>query len=77
MVKFEKKGRVQKKIECSVEKCTKNYERSISLKLVSKAGLKLKSDKVKKAYLCKEHYKEYKKNSKDDRKVQKWRWEAA
>jgi len=76
MVKFEKKARVMKKIECSVDKCNNNYERSISFKLVSQAGLKLKSDKLKKAYLCKVHYKEYKKKSKDDRQVQKWRWEG-
>ncbi len=76
MVKFEKKARIVKNIECSVEKCKNNYERSISLKLVSESGLKLKSDKGKKAYLCKEHYKEYKKKSKDDRQVQKWRWDT-
>jgi len=76
MVKIVKKARVMKTIECSVDGCKKNYERSISFKLVSQSGLKLKSDKAKKAYLCKEHYKEYKKKSKDDRKVQKWRWEG-
>ena len=69
-------GRVDKKVTCSVDKCEKPAERSISHELVTKSGLKLKKNKIKKAYLCKEHYKEYKKKSKQDREVQKWRWNA-
>ncbi|NHI93308.1 MAG: hypothetical protein EAX96_12490 [Candidatus Lokiarchaeota archaeon] len=69
-------GRVDKKVTCSVEKCQKEAERSINLQLVNKSGLKLKKTKLNKAYLCKEHYKEYKKKSKQDRDVQKWRWNS-
>jgi hypothetical protein len=38
---------------------------------VKAAGLKIGSDN--RAYLCKEHYKEYKKKSKKDKLLDKWR----
>ena len=40
-------------------------DRSISADKVKAAGLKIGTDK--RAYLCKEHYKEYKKKSKKDK----------
>jgi len=36
------------------------------------AGLNVAGDK--RAYLCKEHYKEYKKKSKKDKTLEKWRY---
>jgi hypothetical protein len=38
---------------------------------VTAAGLKVGD--VRQAYLCKEHYKEFKKGTKKDRTVEKWR----
>ncbi len=64
-------GRIDKGIRCSVVNCGELAIRSISLEKVESAGLQLSESK--RGYLCKEHYKEYKKNSKDDRRIEKWR----
>ena len=48
--------------------------RSLSGEKVKAAGLKINSEK--RAYLCKEHYKEYKKKTKKDKQLEKWRYNA-
>jgi len=63
-------GRIDKGVKCSV--CGKEAVRSLSTDKVKTAGLKVGSDK--RAYLCKEHYKEYKKRTKKDKKIEKWRY---
>jgi len=63
-------GRIDKGVKCSV--CGKEAVRSLSADKVKTAGLKVGSDK--RAYLCKEHYKEYKKRTKKDKKIEKWRY---
>jgi hypothetical protein len=40
---------------------------------VRSAGLKVAVGE-KRAYLCKDHYKEYKKKTKKDKKLEKWRF---
>jgi hypothetical protein len=55
-------GRVDKGEKCSVSGCSNEAERSISADKVKSAGLKINTDK--RAYLCKEHYKEYKRSPK-------------
>jgi len=64
-------GRIDKGESCSVSGCSNEAERSISADKVKAAGLKIGSDK--RAYLCKVHYKEYKKKSKKDKLLDKWR----
>ena len=64
-------GRVDKGVKCSV--CGKEAVRSLSMEKVRSAGLNVGSDQ-KRAYLCKEHYKEYKKKTKKDKMVEKWRY---
>lgn len=54
---------------CDVEGCDKPAERSIAAKKVESAGLAIDSSKGK-VHLCKDHYKEYKKSSKTDRKLE-------
>lgn len=54
---------------CDVAGCDKEAERSISLKQVSKSDLKLKDPNVRSAHLCKEHYKEFKKETKTSREL--------
>ena len=68
-------GRVDKGEKCSVEGCSNDAIRSISLNTVRSSGLKLKD--TKRAYLCQEHYKEFKKRSKADRKIDSLRWQAS
>ena len=67
-------GRIEKGEKCSVSGCSNEAERSISADKVKAAGLKIGTDK--RAYLCKEHYKEYKKKSKKDKTLEKWRYGA-
>lgn len=67
-------GRIDKGVKCSVANCNEPAIRSISIEKVESAGLKV--NESKRGYLCKEHYRDYKKKSKDDRRVEKWRWNA-
>jgi hypothetical protein len=48
--------------------------RSLSAAKVKAAGLKITDQKH--AYLCKDHYKEYKKKTKKDKQIEKWRYSA-
>ena len=64
-------GRVGKGVTCSVKNCGQDAVRSISREKVTAAGLKV--DESKRSYLCREHYKQYKKGSKKDKLLEKWR----
>jgi hypothetical protein len=65
-------GRIDKGEKCNVSGCGKEAERSISADKVRAAGMNVGSER--RAYLCKEHYKEYKKKSKKDKQIDKWRF---
>jgi hypothetical protein len=52
--------------------CSGDAVRSLSAEKVKTAGLKVSSER--RAYLCKEHYKEYKKKTKKDKQLEKWRY---
>ncbi|MHA1377561.1 MAG: hypothetical protein ACTSRG_04160 [Candidatus Helarchaeota archaeon] len=66
-------GTITKGQMCSVQGCEKEAVRSLSLMDVSKY-LELKvGSRIRRAYLCKEHYKDYKKKSKKDKKTEKMR----
>ncbi|MCW4035403.1 MAG: hypothetical protein NWF03_08580 [Candidatus Bathyarchaeota archaeon] len=64
-------GRVGKGTTCSVKNCDATAVRSIARDKVSAAGLKV--DEGRRSFLCREHYKEYKKGSKKDKLLEKWR----
>ena len=64
-------GRVGKGVKCSVSNCDKDAIRSLPRDKVSSAGLKV--DGEKRSYLCREHYKEYKKVTKKDKLLEQWR----
>lgn len=64
-------GKVEKGVKCSVSSCEKGAVRSISAGKVTAAGLKIATER--RAYLCKEHYKEFKRATKKDRTLEKWR----
>lgn len=66
-------GRIAKGVKCNVSSCGKEAVRSLSLDKVRKAGLKVSSSE-RHAYLCKDHYKEYKKKTKKEKKVEQWRY---
>jgi hypothetical protein len=65
-------GRVDKGVKCSVSGCKGEAVRSLSAEKVRSAGLNIGSSE-RRAYLCKEHYKEYKKRTKKDKMLEKWR----
>ena len=55
---------------CDVTGCSDSSVKSISAKKVEDAGLELEEGAGKRAHLCKEHYKEYKKATKTDRALE-------
>lgn len=68
-------GRIAKGEKCSVSRCSKEAIRSLSAARVRSAGLEIGSSE-RRAYLCKEHYKEYKKKTKKEKKVEQWRYKT-
>lgn len=66
-------GVVAKGTTCSVDGCDNMGVRSLNVTKVESAGLRI-TIKGKRAVLCKEHYREYKKESKDDRGLERARW---
>ncbi|UCB60348.1 MAG: hypothetical protein JSW72_09655 [Candidatus Bathyarchaeota archaeon] len=68
-------GKIDKGVKCTVLNCSKDALRSISASKVGAAGLKVGSER--RAYLCKEHYKDYKKATRKDRTLEKWRYQSS
>ena len=67
-------GIVAKGAKCNVEGCDQDGARSLNTTKVENAGLRVNSA-GKKTVLCKEHYKEWKKESKDDRELERARYD--
>ncbi len=67
-------GVIAKGAKCNVDGCTNDGARSLNTTRVETAGLKVNST-GKKTVLCKSHYKEYKKESKDDRALERARYD--
>jgi len=65
-------GRVDKGVKCVIVGCKLDAVRSISVNKVKATRLEI--NEGRRAYLCKEHYREFKKRNKDFRKVERWRW---
>jgi hypothetical protein len=58
------------KKKCDVSGCSKEAERSISLKQVKDSNLSVRPECNRSAHLCKDHYREFKKETKKDRKLE-------
>jgi len=67
-------GKIDKGQQCSVAGCSGAAIRSISAEKVGPSGLNIGN--ARRAYLCKTHYREYKKLTKKDRQLDKWRFSA-
>jgi hypothetical protein len=67
-------GLVSKGAKCNVDGCSNDGTRSLNTSKVENAGLRVNST-GKKTVLCKDHYKEYKKESKDDRELERARFD--
>lgn len=63
-------GRIEKGVKCTVVGCSRDAVRSISTPKARAAGLNVEG---RRAYLCEEHYKEYKRGSRKEKLVEKWR----
>lgn len=68
-------GRIEKGVKCGVSGCGREAARSISSDKVRAAGLNVGSGE-KRAYICKEHYKEFKKKTKKGKTIDRWRYGA-
>ena len=66
-------GVVAKGAKCNADSCDQDGTRSLNTSKVENAGIRVNSS-GKKTVLCKEHYKEYKKESKDDRDLERARF---
>ena len=66
-------GVISKGAKCNVEGCQEDGSRSLNTTKVENAGLRVNST-GKKTVLCKDHYKEWKKESKDDRDLERARY---
>jgi hypothetical protein len=55
--------------KCDVAGCENDAERSFNIKQVSRSQLTLKSNDLRSVHLCKEHYKEFKKQTKNEREL--------
>jgi hypothetical protein len=67
-------GIISKGAKCNVEGCDQDGVRSLNTTKVENAGLRVNST-GKKTVLCKDHYKEWKKESKDDRDLERARFD--
>ncbi len=67
-------GRVDRGINCSVQGCEESAQRSMSS---SKARMAtdMAVNSGKRVYLCRAHYKEWKKSTKEDRENERARWQ--
>ena len=66
-------GRIDKGVKCNVHNCKNEAVRSLSFDKAKSSGLNVTGE-GKRAYLCKEHYKEYKKKTKKNKTIDKWRY---
>ncbi len=67
-------GIIAKGAKCNVTDCDNNGVRSINTARVEEAGLRVSAG-GKKSVLCKLHYKEWKKETKDDRSLERARYD--
>jgi thymidine kinase len=68
-------GRIDKGVKCSVSSCGREAVRSISTVKAKSARLNI-SGSERRSYLCREHYKEFKKKTKKEKTIEKWRYSA-
>ena len=66
-------GRVDKGVPCGTVGCPNKAARSISRTEVSGSGLSV-SGEGRRVYLCKDHYKEWKKATRKSRSLERARW---
>jgi hypothetical protein len=63
-------GRIGKGQKCTVRNCGKDAIRSVNVAKAKAAGLDVEG---RKAYVCEEHYKQFKKGNRKTDQIEKWR----
>lgn len=66
-------GKVDKGIQCSVSGCANRAERSLSREELSGSGLSV-GGSGRRAYLCRDHYKTWKKATRKSKTLERARW---
>jgi len=67
-------GRIEKGVTCSVSGCKEKAVRSISAARAESAKLSVGDSRH--VYLCETHYREFKKRSRKDQRLERMRWSA-
>jgi hypothetical protein len=71
-------GKVKQGTVCSVRGCNEKATRSLTADKAREAlestGVIFDDDRTRRLYLCQKHYRVYKKQTKKDKKVDKWRY---
>ena len=67
-------GKIEKGVGCSVSGCTEKAIRSVSVARAERANLKVGDSR--RVYLCEAHYREFKKRSRKDQRLERLRWSA-
>jgi hypothetical protein len=63
-------GRIGKGQKCTVRNCGKDAIRSVNVSKAKAAGLDVEG---RNAYVCEDHYKQFKKGNKKADQIEKWR----
>ncbi|MGQ9478809.1 MAG: hypothetical protein ACUVQ0_02145 [Thermoproteota archaeon] len=66
-------GKIGRGVKCSVAGCQAEAVRSIAYKTVVEAGLRLEGE-ARRAYLCEQHYREFRKARRSVERVERMRW---
>ena len=66
-------GRVDRGVACDVTGCKNQAERSLSRAETGQSGLSIGGD-GRRVYLCRDHYKQWKKATKKSRTLERSRW---
>ncbi|MFQ6135255.1 MAG: hypothetical protein ACE5KU_05515 [Nitrososphaerales archaeon] len=67
-------GRISKGVGCSVKGCSESAIRSLSKNKL--AGSDLETSGERRVYLCRNHYKQWKKSTKKDEDMERLRWKG-
>ena len=67
-------GRIEKGVTCSVHGCGARAVRSVSAARAESASFEIGDSR--RVYLCETHYKEFKKRSRKDQRLERLRWSA-
>ncbi|HID17126.1 TPA: hypothetical protein EYP26_02390 [Candidatus Bathyarchaeota archaeon] len=65
-------GKIKKGVKCNVAGCDKPAVKSLSKEKLSEAKMEFSGSA--RAYLCEQHYKEFKKKTKKMKMLEKWRF---